>query len=234
MGAQTILIVEDDADINALLAKIAQREGFAFVQAFSGTEALLQMERAAFDLVLLDMMLPGMEGSELMARLRGELGSSVPVIVVSAKAGSADKVGMLAAGADDYVTKPFDPDEVAARIHAVLRRTAGGTPTDAGTGCGGVFSHRGLRLDVERRRVELGGAEIALTAHEFDILHVLMQAPDKVFSRELLYELVWKSGYYGEENAVNVHVSNIRKKLAAAGAEGDYIKTVWGIGFRLA
>ncbi len=234
MGAQTILIVEDDADINALLAKIAQREGFAFVQAFSGTEALLQMERAAFDLVLLDMMLPGMEGSELMARLRGELGSSVPVIVVSAKAGSADKVGMLAAGADDYVTKPFDPDEVAARIHAVLRRTAGGAPTDAGTGRGGVFSHRGLRLDVERRRVELGGAEIALTAHEFDILHVLMQAPDKVFSRELLYELVWKSGYYGEENAVNVHVSNIRKKLAAAGAEGDYIKTVWGIGFRLA
>lgn len=234
MGAQTILIVEDDADINALLAKIAQREGFAFVQAFSGTEALLQMERAAFDLVLLDMMLPGMEGSELMARLRGELGSSVPVIVVSAKAGSADKVGMLAAGADDYVTKPFDPDEVAARIHAVLRRTAGGTPTDAGTGCGGVFSHRDLRLDVERRRVELGGAEIALTAHEFDILHVLMQAPDKVFSRELLYELVWKSGYYGEENAINVHVSNIRKKLAAAGAEGDYIKTVWGIGFRLA
>ncbi|WP_101723213.1 response regulator transcription factor [Eggerthella timonensis] len=234
MGAQTILIVEDDADINALLAKIAQREGFAFVQAFSGTEALLQMERAAFDLVLLDMMLPGMEGSELMARLRGELGSSVPVIVVSAKAGSADKVGMLAAGADDYVTKPFDPDEVAARIHAVLRRTAGGTPTDAGTGCGGVFSHRGLQLDVERRRVELGGAEIALTAHEFDILHVLMQAPDKVFSRELLYELVWKSGYYGEENAINVHVSNIRKKLAAAGAEGDYIKTVWGIGFRLA
>lgn len=234
MGAQTILIVEDDADINALLAKIAQREGFAFVQAFSGTEALLQMERAAFDLVLLDMMLPGMEGSELMARLRGELGSSVPVIVVSAKAGSADKVGMLAAGADDYVTKPFDPDEVAARIHAVLRRTAGGAPTDAGTGRGGVFSHRDLRLDVERRRVELGGAEIALTAHEFDILHVLMQAPDKVFSRELLYELVWKSGYYGEENAINVHVSNIRKKLAAAGAEGDYIKTVWGIGFRLA
>ena len=234
MGAQTILIVEDDADINALLAKIAQREGFAFVQAFSGTEALLQMERAAFDLVLLDMMLPGMEGSELMARLRGELGSSVPVIVVSAKAGSADKVGMLAAGADDYVTKPFDPDEVAARIHAVLRRTAGGTPTDAETGRGGVFSHRGLQLDVERRRVELGGAEIALTAHEFDILHVLMQAPDKVFSRELLYELVWKSGYYGEENAINVHVSNIRKKLAAAGAEGDYIKTVWGIGFKLA
>ena len=236
MGAQTILIVEDDADINALLAKIAAREGFATVQAYSGTEALLRMERAAFDLILLDMMLPGMEGSELMARLRGELGSSVPVIVVSAKAGSADKVGMLAAGADDYVTKPFDPDEVAARMHAVLRRAAGGAAAAGGSGAGAadVLARRDLRLDVACRRVTLGGAEVALTAHEFDILHVLMQAPDKVFSRELLYELVWKSGYYGEENAINVHVSNIRKKLAAVGAEGDYIKTVWGIGFKLA
>ena len=218
MDERTILVVEDDADINALLAKIAAREGFGCVQAYSGTEALLQMERAAFDLVLLDMM-------------------RVPVIVVSAKAGSADKVGMLAAGADDYVTKPFDPDEVAARIHAVLRRAAGAS---AAAGAGGVcpddeaLVHRDLRLDVARRRVTLGDAEVALTAHEFDILHVLMGSPDKVFSRELLYELVWKNGYYGEQNAVNVHVSNIRKKLAAAGGAGDYIKTVWGIGFKLA
>ena len=224
MGERTILIVEDDADINALLAKIVAREGFGCVQAYSGTEALLQMERAAFDLVLLDMMLPGMDGPTLMACMRDELASRVPVIVVSAKAGSADKVGMLAAGADDYVTKPFDPDEVAARIHAVLRRAAGAS----------ALVHRDLRLDVARRRVTLGDAEVALTAHEFDILHVLMRSPDKVFSRELLYELVWKNGYYGEQNAVNVHVSNIRKKLAAAGGAGDYIKTVWGIGFKLA
>lgn len=230
MSEQTILVVEDDADINALLAKIAAREGFAFVQAYSGTEALLQMERAPVDLILLDMMLPGMDGVALMAHLRDEMGSSVPVIVVSAKAGAVDKVGMLAAGADDYVTKPFDPDEVAARMHAVLRRAGG----EGATGGGDMLSHRGLRLDIGRRRVTLEGAEVALTAHEFDILHVLMQAPDKVFSRELLYELVWKSGYYGEENAINVHVSNIRKKLATAGAEGDYIKTVWGIGFKLA
>ena len=227
MGERTILIVEDEADINALLAKIVAREGFGCVQAYSGTEALLQMERAAFDLVLLDMMLPGMDGPTLMACMRDELASRVPVIVVSAKAGSADKVGMLAAGADDYVTKPFDPDEVAARIHAVLRRAAGAS---AAAGAGGVC----LRLDVARRRVTLGDAEVALTAHEFDILHVLMRSPDKVFSRELLYELVWKNGYYGEQNAVNVHVSNIRKKLAAAGGAGDYIKTVWGIGFKLA
>ena len=210
MGERTILIVEDDADINALLAKIVAREGFGCVQAYSGTEALLQMERAAFDLVLLDMMLPGMDGPTLMACMRDELASRVPVIVVSAKAGSADKVGMLAAGAS------------------------------AAAGAGGVcpddeaLVHRDLRLDVARRRVTLGDAEVALTAHEFDILHVLMRSPDKVFSRELLYELVWKNGYYGEQNAVNVHVSNIRKKLAAAGGAGDYIKTVWGIGLKLA
>ena len=133
--------------------------------------------------------------------------------------------------------RPFDRDEVAARIHAVLRRAAGAS---AAAGAGGVcpddeaLVHRDLRLDVARRRVTLGDAEVALTAHEFDILHVLMRSPDKVFSRELLYELVWKNGYYGEQNAVNVHVSNIRKKLAAAGGAGDYIKTVWGIGFKLA
>lgn len=235
MEARRVLVVEDDPDINALLARIAVREGFAAVQAYSGTEARLQVEHAVFDLVLLDMMLPGMDGSALIALLRGELRSNVPVIVVSAKAGAADKVDVLASGVDDYVTKPFDPDEVAARMHAVLRRCVGaGAGIGAPGADGEAYDHRDLHLDVARRRVTLKGAEIALTAHEFDILHVLMQAPDKVFSRELLYELVWKSGYYGEQNAVNVHVSNIRKKLVAAGAEADYIKTVWGIGFKLA
>ena len=166
-----------------------------------------------------------------------------PIVVVSAKASAADKVDMLKLGADDYVTKPFDPDEVAARIHAVLRRAgAAGSAGPAGAARAPdapadpdeTYAHRDLRLDVARRRVTLGDAEVALTAHEFDILHVLIREPDKVFSRERLYELVWKSGYYGEENAVNVHVSNIRKKLAAAGAQDEYVKTVWGIGFKLA
>lgn len=230
MDERTILVVEDDADINALLAKIAAREGFGCVQAYSGTEALLQMERAAFDLVLLDMMLPGMDGPTLMACMRDELASRVPVIVVSAKAGLADKVALLATGADDYIVKPFEPDEVAARVEAVLRRSGSG-------GCarvGEVLRHRGLVLDAGTRSVSLDGVEVALTAHEFDILRTLMEEPGRVFSRERLYELVWKGGYYGEDNAVNVHVSNIRKKLAAVDAEGEYIKTIWGVGFKLA
>lgn len=239
MGAGTILVVEDDPDINALLTKIVAREGFQAVPAFSGTEALLQVERATFDLVLLDMMLPGMDGPGFVGQVR-ERGVRTPIVVVSAKASTSDKVDMLKLGADDYVTKPFDPDEVAARIHAVLRRagaagSAGAARApDAPADLDETYAHRDLRLDVARRRVTLGDAEVALTAHEFDILHVLIREPDKVFSRERLYELVWKSGYYGEENAVNVHVSNIRKKLAAAGAQDEYVKTVWGIGFKLA
>ncbi len=235
MGAGTILVVEDDPDINALLAKIVAREGFQAVPAFSGTEALLQVERTAFDLILLDMMLPGMDGPGFVERVRGS-GVRTPIVVVSAKASAADKVDMLKRGADDYVTKPFDPDEVAARIHAVLRRAGSASPGPAASSSDldETYAHRDLRLDVARRRVTLGDAEVALTAHEFDILHVLIREPDKVFSRERLYELVWKSGYYGEENAVNVHVSNIRKKLAAAGAQDEYVKTVWGIGFKLA
>ena len=242
MGAGTILVVEDDPDINALLTKIVAREGFQAVPAFSGTEALLQVERATFDLVLLDMMLPGMDGPGFVGQVR-ERGVRTPIVVVSAKASTSDKVDMLKLGADDYVTKPFDPDEVAARIHAVLRRAgAAGSAGPAGAARAPdapadpdeTYTHRDLRLDVARRRVTLGDAEVALTAHEFDILHVLIREPDKVFSRERLYELVWKSGYYGEENAVNVHVSNIRKKLAAAGAQDEYVKTVWGIGFKLA
>ena len=242
MGAGTILVVEDDPDINALLTKIVAREGFQAVPAFSGTEALLQVERATFDLVLLDMMLPGMDGPGFVGQVR-ERGVRTPIVVVSAKASTSDKVDMLKLGADDYVTKPFDPDEVAARIHAVLRRAgAAGSAGPAGAARAPdapadpdeTYAHRDLRLDVARRRVTLGDAEVALTAHEFDILHVLIREPDKVFSRERLYELVWKSGYYGEENAVNVHVSNIRKKLAAAGAQDEYVKTVCGIGFKLA
>lgn len=236
VGACSILVVEDDPDINALLAKIMAREGCAVAQAYSGTEALLLLEREVFDLVLLDMMLPGMDGSALIAHLRGEGGLDVPVVVVSAKAGLTDKVDALALGADDYVVKPFEPDEVAARVQAVLRRSRAGTSARPDTTDDGepIYEHRGLRLETATRRVTLKRAEITLTAHEFDLLCTLMQAPDKVFSRERLYELVWKSGYYGEENAINVHVSNIRKKLAAVDPDGEYIKTVWGIGFKLA
>lgn len=233
MSATRILVAEDDSDINNLLRALMIREGYEVVQAYSGTEALMQVERAVPNLVLLDMMLPGMDGAAFIKRVRGDLALDVPVIVVTAKVALSDKVDALVAGADDYIVKPFEPDEVVARVQAVLRR-AGAAGAAPGGGSGeSSYAHNGLRLDVLTRRVTLNGQELVLTAHEFDILCVLIQAPDKVFSRERLYELVWKGGYYGEDNAVNVHVSNIRKKLAAIDSEGEYIKTVWGIGFKL-
>jgi DNA-binding response OmpR family regulator len=229
MMRATILIVEDDSDINALLKRMLDRAGYAVVQAYSGTEAKLRIEHEAFDLVLLDLMLPGMTGEELIVCIREEHELNVPIIVISAKVSVVDKVGTLVSGADDYITKPFDPEEVLARIQAAFRRAKPVVEQQANI----ISTHGDLRLDSSTRRVSLQGKDIDLTAHEFDILHILIQSPDTVFSRERLYGLVWKSGYYGEDNTINVHVSNIRKKLAAVVPHEDYIKTVWGIGFKL-
>lgn len=224
MDERTILVVEDDADINALLAKIAAREGFGCVQAYSGTEALLQMERAAFDLVLLDMMLPGMDGPTLMACMRDELASRVPVIVVSAKAGSADKVGMLAAGADDYVTKPFDLDEVAARVDALLRR-AGRTQQAVST----VLQVADLTLDMDSHDVRRGGEEITLTNTEFELLRYLMENVGIVLSKQKILDAVWSYDFGGQVNVVELYISYLRKKIDAD--RPALIRTVRGAGY---
>lgn len=232
MNEQKILIVEDDTDINHLLRKILTKAGYPVIQAFSGTEAkfLLTMEQPA--LMLLDLMLPGMSGEAILSMIRGEMGLKLPIIVLSAKSGLENKVEALTGGADDYMTKPFESAEVVARVGAVLRRYG---QTTSGTG-DAVEDHtyKQLRLNTAARRVTVGGREIALTPHEYDILLILLKDPDKVFSRERLYELVWQNGYYGEDNTVNVHVSNIRKKLQAEDPDNEYIKTVWGIGFKMA
>ncbi len=177
-------------------------------------------------------MIPGINGEELISYIRTELKLDTPIIVISAKVQLESKVETLALGADDYMTKPFEPKEVIARIQAALRRYKGATPTTQTTAAE-TYSFRDLIVDVPGRRATLKGKEVTLTGHEFDILHTLIKAPDTVFSRERLYELVWKSGYYGEDNTVNVHVSNIRKKFAAIMPDDEYIKNVWGIGFKL-
>ncbi len=223
---ETVLIVEDEADINRLLARILEGEGYRVLQAFSGTEARLLMERETPDLILLDLMLPGMSGEEFLRGLREELGSEAPVIVISARNSLDDKVSLLKGGADDYMTKPFEPEEVAARVQAGLRRSGKRVKEKKELSC------RKLKLFPELRTVTLDGEEVALTAHEFDILYLFMRNPEKVYSRELLYEQVWQGGYYGENNTVNVHVSNIRRKLKAIDPE-EYIQTVYGIGFKL-
>lgn len=223
----TILIIEDDADINSLLAKILHNASYRTIQAYSASEANLLLEKEAPDLILLDLMLPGIPGETFLKDLRKGPFSALPVLVISAKNSLSDKVSLLKDGADDYITKPFEPEEVAARVQASLRRCGKGQPAAS------LLTFKNLKLFPEARKVMLADKPLNLTAHEFDILLLLMQHPDKVYSRESLYELVWNGGYYGENNTVNVHVSNIRKKIKEAGQTEEYIQTVYGIGFRL-
>lgn len=222
-----ILVVEDDADINGLLVKILKEADYKAVQAFSGTEAMLMLEKEVPDLILLDLMLPGISGEKLLQDIRKNQHCDIPVVVISAKNSLNDKVLLLKNGADDYMTKPFEPEEVIARVQASLRRSGKEKTTEK------ILIHKKLKLYPDARRVMLDEKELALTAHEFDILLLLMQNPKKVYSRETLYELVWRGGYYGENNTVNVHVSNIRKKIKEMDISEEYIQTVYGIGFKL-
>lgn len=222
-----ILVVEDDADINGLLVKILKEADYKAVQAFSGTEAMLMLEKEVPDLILLDLMLPGISGEKLLQDIRKNQHCDIPVVVISAKNSLNDKVLLLKNGADDYMTKPFEPEEVIARVQASLRRSGKEQITEK------ILIHKKLKLYPDARRVMLDEKELALTAHEFDILLLLMENPKKVYSRETLYELVWRGGYYGENNTVNVHVSNIRKKIKEMDISEEYIQTVYGIGFKL-
>ena len=222
-----ILVVEDDTDINMLIKKILEKNDINVIQAFSGTEAQLRLSMDHYDVVLLDLMLPGITGEQLIPMICEK---SIPIIVLSAKVSLKDRVNVLNLGADDYITKPFEAEEVIARVNAVLRRTnkKHTEPNDQKNS----YTYKKLKLSADSRKVLVDETEIFLTAHEFDILYLLIKNPQKVYSREALYEEVWQGGYYGEDNTVNVHISNIRKKISEV-TPSDYIKTVWGIGFKL-
>ena len=226
MDICNILVVEDDPDINRLLCRILEGAGYACRPAFSGSEAALWAEQYDYDLVLLDLMLPGLTGEEFIARMRKK--KTMPILVLSAKAGLEDRVNVLKLGADDFIPKPFDNAEVLARVEAQLRRYK---QFSGGPG-GKVLTHGDLVLDRDSVSVTAGGKDVALTAREFEILALLMEHPKKVFTREQLYEQVWGGTYMGDDNTVNVHISNLRSKLAKA-SPAEYIKTVWGIGFKM-
>ena len=227
METASLLIVEDDADINRLLCTILESAGYACRAAFSGSEGLLWAEKYDYDLVLLDLMLPGLPGEDFIARIRR--GKTMPIIVVSAKLGVSDRVNVLKLGADDFIPKPFDNTEVLARVEAQLRRSRQFSLQKPE-----VLTAGPLSLDRESRTVTASGMEISLTVREFDILALLLSNPRRAFSRAQIYESVWGEDFLGDDNTVNVHVSNLRAKLAKADPEREYIKTVWGIGFKLA
>lgn len=228
MDTANILIVEDDADINRLLCTILEGAGYSCRSAFSGSEAMLWAEKYDYDLVLLDLMLPGLTGEEFIAQIRKD--KTMPIIVLSAKVAVDDRVNVLRLGADDFIPKPFDNDEVLARVEAQLRRYrrfsqgAGGAELTCG----------GLKLNREDHVFTVDGQEVALTTREFAILALLMEHPKRAFSRAQIYESVWGEAFMGDDNTVNVHVSNLRAKLAKAAPAREFIKTVWGIGFKMA
>ena len=225
MGTANILIVEDDIDINRLLCTILEGAGYTCRAAFSGSEALLWAEKYEYDLVLLDLMLPGCTGEEFIARIRQN--RTMPIIVVSAKLGVSDRVNVLKLGADDFIPKPFDNAEVLARVEAQLRRSR-----QFSAPAGEVLSAGALTLDMDSHAALVDGQEVPLTGREFEILALLMKNPRRAFSRAQIYESVWGEEFIGDDNTVNVHISNLRAKLAKADADTTYIKTVWGIGFK--
>lgn len=224
-----ILVIEDDADINRLLCRYLIKEQYQVIPAYSGTEARLQLKLESFDLILLDLMLPGVTGEELISEIRGQ--SPLPIIVISAKTSLEDKVNALRIGADDYIVKPFEREEVLARVAALLRRSILHSPMEASK-IENNNNFKDLILNPNSREVTVKGNMISLTAYEFDILQLLLQYPDKVFTKEQMYQDIWKTGYYGEDNTINVHMSNIRKKIKEFD-DASYIKTIWGIGFKM-
>ena len=208
---EKILIVEDDTDINNMMADALQKAGYGCVQAFSGTEGLLYIERESFSLVVLDLMLPGMNGETLLPQIKER--QAVPVIVVSARDSIDSKVGLLTSGAEDYMTKPFNIEEFIARVGVQIRRFSG-KPQNRTEG---VVSYKEMKLNPESYSVTVNNRPLDFTKQEFKILELLLMHPNKVFSKQDIYDYAWDDIYIGEDKTINVHVSNIRTIDAAGG-----------------
>ncbi|WP_033445609.1 response regulator transcription factor [Ornithinibacillus scapharcae] len=218
-----ILIMEDDVTIHSLMKETLEMHGYTTFSAYSGTEGKLLMDQHTIDLVLLDLMLPGMHGEEFLQEQRQY--SSIPVMVISAKTDQHSKLELLTSGADDYMTKPFDLKELLARIDIQLRH-ATKVPVEAKKD----IQYKNIYVDLDTREVKINGLSIHLTGREYEILLLLLGNPQKVYSRANIYESVWKEPYFNSDKTVNMHISNLRSKLHEV--DSNYIKTVWGIGFK--
>ena len=220
-----VLVVEDEESYSDALAYMLRKEGFEVAIAATGPDALTEFDRAGADIVLLDLMLPGLPGTEVCRRIRQT--SNVPVIMVSAKDEEVDKVVGLELGADDYVTKPYSPRELVARIRAVLRRGAEPELDPQTLEAGPV------RMDVERHLVTFGGAEVHLPLKEFELLEMFLRNPGRVLTRGQLIDRVWGSDYVGDTKTLDVHVKRLRAKIEANPAEPELLTTVRGLGYKL-
>jgi DNA-binding response OmpR family regulator len=219
------LIVEDDNEINKLLTDFLSDSGYKTVSLYDGLHVLDYLHENDIDLILLDIMLPYRSGDVVLADIRKQF--TIPVIIISAKETTQNKVDLLRLGADDYITKPFDMEEVLARIESNLRRIQFQKEPQ------NCLQYNDLILDIGKNTASLQGQEVSLTAKEFAILELLMKYPDKIFSKANLFQSVWNTEYISEDNTLNVHISNLRNKLKAINPDKEFIDTVWGIGYRL-
>lgn len=215
-----IAIIEDDIAIGNMLEEVLRKEGYSTARAYSGTEALLLLSHTKADLVLLDLMLPGLRGEEVLPKLQG-----IPVIVVSAKADIADKVQLLLGGAADYITKPFDTQELLARIQVQLRNASIGSRKR-------ILSVQDLSMDLSAHEVLANSVPVRLTKTEYAILKLLMQSPTQVITKSQILDNISQDTPDCVESSLKVHISNLRKKLREASGK-DYIEAVWGIGFKM-
>ena len=223
MAQGRILVVDDDREIVKLICLYLENEGYETLTAYNGRECLERIGAEKVDLLVLDIMMPELDGMEACRRIRET--QNIPIIFVSAKGEPMDKIMGLATGADDYLTKPFELEELWVRIQVQLRHR------------GSMAGEKELIfkdwvIDQDARVLKAGGKAVELTAHELGIVELLMRHPKKVFTKQEIYEAVWQQDAFIEDKTINVHVSNIRAKLRAGGAQ-DYIQTVWGIGFKM-
>lgn len=222
-----ILIVEDDNEINRLLCEYLSKCGYETQSAKNGLDAIRMIrDDGNISLLLLDLMLPFQSGDVVIGKVREF--SDVPIIVVSAKSTVQAKIDIIRLGADDYITKPFDLDEIIVRIEAVLRRCTANKQTQSDT-----LTFGNIVLDRSKKSVTVDGNELALTSKEYTILELMMQNPDKLFSKANIFESVWGEPYFNDDNSVKVHMSNLRSKIKKYSPDNDYIETVWGMGYKL-
>lgn len=226
----TVLICDDDRDIVSALKIYLTSEGYRTVEAYNGAEAVELVRGGGIDLILMDVMMPKLDGIHATAKLREE--GNIPIILLTAKSEDSDKVLGLNIGADDYITKPFNPIEVIARVKSQLRRYT----SLGGKGCGekmNVLCNGALTMDDDAKQVSVDGESVALTPIEYNILRLLLKNPGRVYSTAQIYELVWNDPAVGAESTVAVHIRHLREKIEIDPANPRYIKVVWGLGYKM-
>lgn len=226
-----ILLVEDDNEINQLIESHLKQEDYTVISASDGEEALALFQQGRFDLILLDLMLPKINGMDLLRRFRES--SIVPILIISAKSSDLDKALGLGFGADDYLSKPFSMIELTARVQAVIRRATQYAQAERKEASPPMISFKDLILDLHTFSVKVKGKSVQLTSKEFQILKLFLTNRSRVFTKEQIYQQVWEDDYYGNENVINVHIRRLREKIEDDPSAPQHIRTIWGIGYKM-